>query len=217
MTPLDWATSTDPDRMLAEAGNTLTDRQLLLFAAGAARRLWDRLPAAAQMAVVKAEAAAEVPGAPVDRNTTLQASMRSMAEVFLRATLGYLRPPLPGMIRQVATTLRLMEAHADLSMGQAWLRYFAEISREHPGQAALLRCVAGNPFAPVAFDPDWRTSDVLALARGIAGELAFDRLPILADALQDAGCADDRLLTHLRRDPIHTRGCHALDHILGRS
>ena len=47
-------------------------------------------------------------------------------------------------------------------------------------------------------DPSWFTTDVVALARGIAAEQAFDRLPILADALQDAGCADEAVLAHCR-------------------
>jgi hypothetical protein len=54
------------------------------------------------------------------------------------------------------------------------------------------------PVRPVALDPAWRTSDAVALARGIATDGAFDRAPILADALQDAGCADADVLGHLR-------------------
>jgi hypothetical protein len=50
-----------------------------------------------------------------------------------------------------------------------------------------------------ALDPRWRTSDVVALARGIALDRAFDRLPVLADALQDAGCDDRQVLGHCRR------------------
>ena len=56
----------------------------------------------------------------------------------------------------------------------------------------LLREVVGNPFRPVAIDPRWRTADVLGLARAIYEERAFDRLPLLADALMDAGCADEQ-------------------------
>jgi hypothetical protein len=48
-------------------------------------------------------------------------------------------------------------------------------------------------------DPRWLTSDVVALARGIATDRAFNRLPILADALQDAGCNDEQILGHCRR------------------
>ncbi len=67
-------------------------------------------------------------------------------------------------------------------------------------------------------DPNWscwRTSDVLALARGIYEDRAFDRLPILADALQDAGCDDENVLWHCRRPGGHARGCWVVDLALG--
>jgi hypothetical protein len=81
----------------------------------------------------------------------------------------------------------------------------------------VLREVFGNPFRPVTFDPAWRTTDVLLLARGTYEEKAFDRMPILADALQDAGCDSADILDHLR-DPqaTHVRGCWALDLVLGK-
>lgn len=82
---------------------------------------------------------------------------------------------------------------------------------------ALLREIVGNPFRPVAFDPAWRTSDVMLLAQGIYEGRAFDRMPILADALQEAGCEEADILDHLR-DPraAHVRGCWALDLVLGK-
>jgi hypothetical protein len=85
-------------------------------------------------------------------------------------------------------------------------------------QIALLRDVFGNPFRAVALNPAWLTSDVLALARGIYGEKAFDRMPILADALQDAGCDNDDVLTHCRDAAlVHVRGCWVVDLVLGKS
>lgn len=84
-------------------------------------------------------------------------------------------------------------------------------------QAALLRDLCGNPFRPAAVSPDWLTSTAVALARGVYDERAFDRLPILADALQDAGCDNDELLDHLRGPGPHVRGCWGLDLILGRA
>jgi hypothetical protein len=81
--------------------------------------------------------------------------------------------------------------------------------------AALVRCVFGNPFRPARVSPRWRTSDVLALARAIYDERAFDRLPILADALEDARCGDPDILSHCRGDGPHARGCWAVDALLG--
>ncbi|MBA4062634.1 MAG: hypothetical protein C0501_02790 [Isosphaera sp.] len=81
-----------------------------------------------------------------------------------------------------------------------------------------MREVVGNPFRPVVPEPEWLTSTALQLARGAYDERAFDRLPILADALQDAGCDHDDVLTHCR-DPrlTHVRGCWVVDLVLGLS
>ncbi|AWM42432.1 hypothetical protein C1280_28660 [Gemmata obscuriglobus] len=79
-----------------------------------------------------------------------------------------------------------------------------------------MRDIFGNPFRPVVLNPAWRTSDALALARGIYDEGAFDRLPILADALQDAGCDSDDILNHCRGPGPHVRGCWVVDLVLGK-
>jgi hypothetical protein len=85
-------------------------------------------------------------------------------------------------------------------------------------QANLIREIVGNPFRRITFDVRWFTTDVRLLAEWVYAANAFDRLPILADALQDAGCDSDDLLSHLR-DPhaTHVRGCWALDLVLGKS
>jgi hypothetical protein len=84
-------------------------------------------------------------------------------------------------------------------------------------QADLTRCVFGNPFRPVTFFPSWLTPTAVGLARGIYDARAFDRLPILADALQDAGCEDQQLLAHCRGGGPHVRGCWVVDGVLGKS
>ncbi|MBM3981711.1 MAG: hypothetical protein FJ304_15840 [Planctomycetes bacterium] len=69
----------------------------------------------------------------------------------------------------------------------------------------------------VAFKPAWRTTDVMLLARGIYDAKAFDRMPILADALQDAGCDSDDILNHCRdAAQVHVRGCWVVDAVLGK-
>jgi hypothetical protein len=80
----------------------------------------------------------------------------------------------------------------------------------------LLRCVFGNPFRSVASDPNWRTEAVVGLTRGMDESHDFAPMPVLADALEDAGCADADLLAHCRGPGLHARGCHALDHVLWR-
>jgi hypothetical protein len=83
-------------------------------------------------------------------------------------------------------------------------------------QVDVLREIFGNPFRPITLDPSWLTSTVLALAQGIYDEKAFDRMPILADALQDAGCDNEDILNHCQGGDIHVRGCWMIDLLLAR-
>jgi hypothetical protein len=93
--------------------------------------------------------------------------------------------------------------------------YRAHQTAERAAQAGLLRDLFGNPFRPAALDRRWRTADVVGLARAIYADRAFERLPVLADALMDAGCADEAVLTHCRSEGPHARGCWVVDLILG--
>jgi hypothetical protein len=85
-----------------------------------------------------------------------------------------------------------------------------------PDWRPTIQDVFGNPFRPVSLDPSWRTSTVVSLAEGIYADRAFDRLPILADALQDAGCDHADILNHCRSDGVHVRGCWVVDLLLGK-
>jgi len=88
---------------------------------------------------------------------------------------------------------------------------------ERSSQVDFLREIFGNPFRPVAIDPDWLTSTVTALAQTIYAGRAFDRLPILADALEESGCTDADVLEHCRSAGVHVRGCWVVDLVLGKS
>jgi hypothetical protein len=81
-----------------------------------------------------------------------------------------------------------------------------------------------NPFRPVSINPAWLTPTVTALAIAAyeecvlpAGELDPARLAVLADALEEAGCDKDEILTHLRSPGPHIRGCWPVDALLGKA
>jgi hypothetical protein len=96
----------------------------------------------------------------------------------------------------------------------------AAIAREASAQAELLRDLFGNPFRPIALAPavlSWQGNTVVNLAQAIYDDRAFDRLPILADALEEAGSPEPILLAHLRESGPHVRGCHVIDALLGKS
>jgi hypothetical protein len=80
----------------------------------------------------------------------------------------------------------------------------------------LLRDIFGNPFRPVAINHEWLTSTVVALASRMYDTRDFTPMAILADAIQDAGCENDDILTHCRGDGPHVRGCWVVDGVLGK-
>jgi hypothetical protein len=96
----------------------------------------------------------------------------------------------------------------------------AEVRHEaQRAQVAILKDIFGDPFRAPVIDAAWLTwngETVPNLAESIYQERAFDRLLIMADALQDAGCQDAMILDHLRRPGPHFRGCWAVDLLMGR-
>jgi hypothetical protein len=129
-----------------------------------------------------------------DRNTAISASLTSITCDNDGSNIAY--DAYQHLLEMTDSTLRAKR--------QAWT-------------TNVIRDLFGNPFRRVTFLPEWRTSTVLSLAQGIYQDRTFDRMPILADALQDAGCWDEDILNHCRAETAHTRGCWALDLCLGKS
>jgi hypothetical protein len=188
MTEADWLSATDPTPMLECLRGKASDRKLWLFTVACLGRV---------------------------RPWSLERGVRLAVETTERYAEGR------------ATDAEMLEYNTQIN-ALASAVHAAEHSQELCGnkrrkaepqaQADLLMEIVGNPFRPVSLDPAWLTTDVRLLASGIYEEKAFERMPILADALQDAGCDSDELLNHLR-DPkqTHVRGCWALDLALGKS
>ncbi len=80
----------------------------------------------------------------------------------------------------------------------------------------LIRDIFGNLFRPVALDPAWRAEAVVALSRGMYESRDFAAMPVLADALDDAGRADADILAHCHGSGPHVRGCWVVDLLLGK-
>jgi hypothetical protein len=102
--------------------------------------------------------------------------------------------------------------HARLAaMADKWKAEQTALNAERLTHCAFIRDLFGNPFRPVAFDPVWRTDTVVCVARAMYESWEFGALPILADALEDAGCTDADILTHLRGPGPHVPGCWVVD------
>jgi hypothetical protein len=96
--------------------------------------------------------------------------------------------------------------------------------KERPGeqqaQCQLFREVFGNPFRPITFDPAWLTwgsGVVVRIAQQIDDERRFEAMPVLGDALEEAGCVNSDILNHCRRPGPHVPGCWLLDLILDKA
>ena len=117
--------------------------------------------------------------------------------------LGAHLPHLPPFTALTVSQLAARALHADYRR-----------SPERAPQARLFRDIAGNPFRP-APHPAWRTAAVEGIARHVYAGRLFHDLPVLADALEDAGCDDPHTLAHCRGGGLHARGCWVVDWALG--
>lgn len=79
---------------------------------------------------------------------------------------------------------------------------------------SLLREVYGNPYRVIPFDAAWRTRDVMGMSKQMYESRDFTAMPFLADALQEADCENEAILTHCRDAREHVRGCWVLDQVL---
>jgi hypothetical protein len=106
---------------------------------------------------------------------------------------------------------RYFDGHVHVAVGGV------KAKAELAAQCAIIRDVFGNPFRkPPKFDRRWRTDTAVALARQMYELGDSSAMPILADALQEAGCENDDILDHCRGPSPHVRGCWVVDLVLGK-
>jgi hypothetical protein len=104
----------------------------------------------------------------------------------------------------------------DVLLAAAWSTALAATKAS---QSQILRDVCGNPFRPKpgldAAWLGWGGGTVVSLARAIYEERRWGEMGVLADALQEAGCDRDDILSHCR-GPVHARGCWLVDLLLNK-
>jgi hypothetical protein len=227
-----WLTTTDPEPMLQFLKDRTSDRRARLLACAAARLVWDQLPdERTRRAVEVGELYADGRAGDDALRSALDAAFEVLLDE-IRADPGGARglerwfgyhctsdtvERMWGLARPQRTFRERLQDLPWKAMG--WWLGLGKISVRCPNPQAwcgLIRCIFGNPFRPIAFDPRWQTMDVLGIAQGVYEDRAFDRLPLLADALMDAGCADEQVLGHCRSEGPHARGCHVVDLVLDK-
>jgi hypothetical protein len=227
MTEDEWLTCEDPRRMLWHIESAASDRKMRLFGCACSRRVWhqfqderlDRVLFGIEQfadGMIDGDALLQLHELAwqIERDDSTPGPMSCLA----RELAGASRVKLPSDYPDLPSHLDRGEAAA-AAMGPV-AKDFNEFQRqravERKQQTVLLRCIFGNPFRPVAFSPAWRSETVVALASAIYAERAFDRLPILADALEEAGCDHPDVLSHCRGPGPHVRGCWVVDGVLGK-
>lgn len=219
MTEQEWLAATDPVPLFRLVADKCFERahrrRLHLFSCGSVRRIWHLLEdERSRAAVIVMEEFADKRGSWLDVEAARAKAQEACnavtslrAQAAAEAALANAQTRSWDVCREVSEKVSLAESE-DLK---------GDCPTSKNAQCDILRDIIGNPFRPIAIAPDWPTSTVLALAQGIYEEHAFDRMPILADALQDAGCDNAAVLDHCRGPGPHVRGCWVVDMLLGKS
>jgi hypothetical protein len=224
MTETEWLACADPRAMLLFLHGKAGGRKLRLFACACCSRIGDLLTEqSGRQAVEVAERYADGRAGKAELKAARDtARRRRQVAAFCCATLGSKTCRDFGAAADWAVELRANDAAGRRAgdpihtKGRDW---WAARRLEQAAQAELLKDVFGNPFRPVSVSPSWLTwngGTVAKLAAAIYDERRFADLPVLADALEDAGCADAAILGHCRGPGEHVRGCWVVDLLLGR-
>lgn len=203
-TEQDWLTSDDPYTMLLFARSRASNRKMWLFCYASARRHLDPLVEALD----RAERHAGDAGA--SKAACWAADMDVMDTMSRFIFGGPGSDGLDHVAREALDPYALKRAV--VGRPGAW------DSGVNAAHLALLRDVVGNPFRKAKLPRTvltWNGKTVPRLARSLFDERRFADVSVLADALEEAGCADEGILSHCRGGGPHVRGCWVIDLILG--
>lgn len=200
-------------RTLTILGERATDRKLRLFAVAVCRRI------APGLLIRAAWEGLEVAERLADGNASLGelGLVREELDEYLRNDTSY----QPSEYAASAPRNCLIQDARDAvryAVSCAWQT--SQPPREKVwarDTAARLRDIFGNPYRRVTFDATWRTDTAVSLALQMYDSHDFGAMPILADALQDAGCVNEDVLNHCREPGAHVRGCWVVDLVLGKT
>jgi hypothetical protein len=241
MTEQEWLDCLDPRVMLEVLRGSVSDRKARLFACACCRRAWSLLhDVRSRQAIEAAERYADKHASEGQLRIALEAALAAHQALWDDCTRKVspsqedLQEATIAMEAAVAVwrTCKARQAYANdvtiafaplhpaayaVAGGERGGRIQTEgILSEYVVQASILRDIFANPFRLVAVDQSWLKPNVVKLAQAIYEDRHFQDLPVLADALEKAGCADAEILGHCRGAGLHVRGCWVLDVVLGK-
>jgi hypothetical protein len=243
MTEHEWQTACNTEKMIKFLDGRASPRKFRLFAVACCRRLWDFLDEDhARPALEAAVRCADGELAVRDLWELWQSKERSLDQKFYDRIAQTSGAPLHAVGQALSAIGQTMgeagwlhvtncvrsaaSAKAIFQLKDRDLRLefpddgevvapFAVAEMQE--QVVLLKEVFGDPFHSVPADAPWVTPTVVALSKGIYEDRGFDRLPILADALEDAGCDSADMIAHCRQPSQHVLGCWVVDLLSGKS
>jgi len=221
-----WLNCDVPDPMMDWLENRASDRKLRLFAAACCRNVWSLI-------------------AHPDARAAVEVSERFADGLATRKELASARTKALRAFKEFAASMRKMtnprgfalanrrivaigaaksaceeNAHSASYGARTILvdekRRKPDREKENSYQCQLLREIFGNPFRRRPFDPNWLTPSVKELANALYEKRRFNQMPLLGDALEEAGCDVQDVLEHCRKGGEHVRGCWVVDLILAR-
>lgn len=234
MTEEEWLACTDPQKMLEFLRGKASERKLRLFAVACCRRVQHLvMDNRCCEALNAAEAYSDDLITVADLNIACDAARAAQDEVVDSRMAHLLRRAGWSAAEAVVRTTQpesseWTEFHARLAVrwkaekdADKRKKSVAEAAAvaEGKAQVSLLHDIFNNPFRPVSLDSAWlawNDGTVQKIAKAIYDGRAFDRMPILADALEESGCTNADILAHCRQPSEHVRGCWVVDLLLGK-
>ncbi|HEX4609741.1 MAG TPA: hypothetical protein VH092_16195 [Urbifossiella sp.] len=226
MSESDWLFCSNPQEMLSFLRDRgASERKGRLFATACGRRVSHLLVPEAREALGVAERYADGLAGPADRKRAREAAF--LVGWVSDPSTAHRRGPAKAAVSEAlqasgwqaadGTARRLGYAGALDLYSQNGLDWNAALALSSANLVNILRDIFGNPFAPISFSPSWRTEAVVSLASGIYEERLSERMGVLGDALEEAGCDDCTVLEHCRAAGPHQKGCWVVDLVLGKT
>jgi hypothetical protein len=210
MTEQEWLQAADPRPMLGFLQGRASERKIRLFLVACCRRIWHLLTDKRSKQMV--EVVEQFADGICDQAAVGKAKAAAWAA----------RVTFPSWAARAAYEASLHSLGTARAAGRAVKVHHGEKKwyAEMQAQASLIRDLLGPlPFRPVTLDPVWRIWHgglLVSMAQRMYDNRDFSDMPVLSDALEEAGCDNADILAHCRGPGPHTRGCWPVDLVLGK-